>query len=179
MRHRFNCGVVVALAALLAACGSSGRPTGANASSTTAVQSSSTTTTVHVVTTTTTRPVNPAVADQFTQLSLSSALQAAHSIYLHSYDYTAITPASLGPLVPTLHFGAINQTGKNIVGVLAQDRNDVLLAARSASGRWYCIIENATDGISYGEGSKLADVDSNGECQQAAWPPPGKDANPF
>jgi hypothetical protein len=179
MRHRSSCGVVVALALALAACGSSGHPAGSNASSTTAAHASTTTATVHRATTTTTRPVDPTVADQFTQLSLSSAMQAAHSIYLHSYDYTAITPASLGPLVPTLHFGAITQAGKTIVGVLAQDRNDVLLAARSESGRWYCIIENATDGTSYGEGSKLADVDSNGECQQSAWPPPGKDANPF
>jgi hypothetical protein len=183
MRHRSSSAVAaVTLAAVmsigLAACASSGHPAAAPPSrSTTAPPRSSTSTTRPAPSTT--HPVNPVVADGYTQLALRAAMEAAHSLYLHGYDYTAVSPASLGPLVPSLHFGAITDAGKQVVGVLAEDRNDVLLAAQSASGRWYCIIENATDGLSYGEGSKLADVDSNGECQRDAWPPPGEDQSAF
>jgi hypothetical protein len=131
----------------------------------------------------TTRHLSAAGADAATQFALTAAINAAQSIYQHSYDYTAVSAASLGPLVPTLHFGTIEQAGTKVagtraIGVLAQDRNDVLLVARSASGRWYCVTENAMDGISYGEGSARGSVDSNGECQLPAWPAPGK-SQPF
>jgi hypothetical protein len=63
--------------------------------------------------------------------------------------------------------------------VMAQDRNDVLLAMRSPSGHWYCVIDNATDGVSYGSGTSRAAVDSNGECQKPAWSAPGATPPPF
>ena len=106
--------------------------------------------------------------------ALTTAVNAAHTIYQQSYDYTAVSPASLSPLVPKLQLGDVARASKTVVGVLAQDRNDVLLVTRSGSGRWYCVIDNAMDGISYGEGPTRDAVDSNGECQQAAWPAPGK-----
>ena len=128
---------------------------------------------------TSTTHVNAVVADQLTQLVLTTAINAAQSIYQQSYDYTSVSPASLSPLVPNVQFGALEQAGTRVVGVLAQDRNDVLLVARSASGRWYCVTENAMDGISYGAGATRNDVDSNGECQQPAWPAPGRAPSPF
>ncbi|HTK17351.1 MAG TPA: hypothetical protein VL769_13230 [Acidimicrobiia bacterium] len=168
------------LAALcLAACGSSGaaaRPESTSRPRTSTGKSGATTTT-HPVTTTT--RLSAAVADQFTQAALSSAVDAARTIYGQSYDYTTVTPASLAALLPKFRFGPIGAASTKIVGVLAQDRNDVLLAARSPSGHWYCIIENATDGVSYGSGTSRDAVDSNGECQKPAWPAPGETPPPF
>jgi hypothetical protein len=128
---------------------------------------------------TTTTHLNPAVADGFTQLALSDAIAAAQTIYHQSNDYTTVTSESLAPLVPKLHFGTIAQSNKTVVGLLAQDRNDVLLVTRSASGRWYCVTANAMDGVSYGEGPTRGAVNSNGECRQQSWPPPGKDQPAF
>ena len=160
----------------LAACGSSAPRRHARdirpASST---QSASTTT--HPVTTTT--RLSATVADQFTQAALTSAVDAARTIYGQSYDYTAVTPASVSPLVPKIRFGSIEPRARTVVGVLAQDRNDVLLVTRSPSGHWYCVTENATDGISYGSGTSRDSVNSNGECQKPAWPAPGQAPPPF
>jgi hypothetical protein len=167
------------LAALcLTACGSStaARPETTSGPRTSTGKSGATTTT-HPVTTTT--RLSAAVADQFTQAALSSAVDAARTIYGQSYDYTTVTPASLSSLLPKLHFGPIDAASTKIIGVLAQDRNDVVLAARSPSGHWYCVTENATDGVSYGSGTSRGDVDSNGECQQPAWPTPGQTPPPF
>ena len=158
----------------LVACGSSG--TAAAPTQTSAPRSTSRSTTSRPITTTTT--TNATVADQFTQLALTSAINAAHDLYSQSYDYTTVTPASLAPLVPGLRLGTFAEASDSVIGVLAQDRNDVMLIEKSASGRWYCVTENATDGVSYGSGSTRESVSSNGLCQQPAWPPPGQ-ASPF
>ena len=123
--------------------------------------------------------MNAVVADGFTQLALTNAINAAKSIYDNNYDYTTVTPQALAALDPKAQFGEIAQSNAHVIGVLAQDRNDVLLVTRSPSGRWYCVTENAMDGISYGEGATRGSVDSNGECQQPAWPPPGQDQHAF
>ena len=122
--------------------------------------------------------MNATVADQFTQLALTSTVNAAHTIYTQSYDYTTVTAASLAPLVPDLHLGTFAEASDSVIGVMAQDRNDVLLIEKSSSGRWYCVTDNSMDGISYGSGATRDSVNSNGECQQPAWPPPGK-STPF
>ncbi len=116
------------------------------------------------------------MADEFTQAALSSAIDAAKSAYGANDDYTAVTPANLAALVPQVHFGTIDQASSTVVGVLAQDKHDVLLATRSPSGHWYCVIDNTTDGTSYGSGTSRDAVDSNGECQAPAWTAPGDDA---
>ena len=103
----------------------------------------------------------------------TASLNAAKSIYDHSYDFTGVTPAILTTLVPNVQFTDLGQASKKTVGVLAQDKHDVLLVTKSASGRWYCITDNDTDGVSFGVGATLADVNSNGQCQRSAWPPPG------
>ncbi len=110
---------------------------------------------------------------------LTSAVDAARTIYGQSYDYTTVTPESLAPLLPKVRFGTIEAASSTVVGVMAQDRYDVLLVARSPSGHWYCIIENATDGVSYGSGTARDSVDSNGECQRPAWSAPGQTPPPF
>jgi len=161
----------------LAACGSSGPAARGHTSAGSSTSASRASTTTHRVTTTT-RP-RPKVADAFTQSVLTSAVNAARTIYDQSYDYTDVTPASLSPLLPKLHFSTIEAASSTVVGVLAQDRNDVLLVMRSLSGHWYCITENATDGISYGSGTSRESVNSNGECQQPAWPAPGQAPPPF
>jgi hypothetical protein len=160
----------------LAACGSSGRAAPEQTSARSSSTSSGASTTSRPKTTTT---LSAKIADQFTQAALSSAVDAARTIYGQSYDYTTVTPASLSALLPKFHFGPIGAASTKIVGVLAQDRNDVLLATRSPSGHWYCVTENATDGISYGSGTARDAVDSNGECQKPAWPAPGETPPPF
>ena len=117
--------------------------------------------------------MNPVAADQLAQLGLTAALKGAESIYNETGDYTAVTPERLTPLVPGTHFGPLDQAGPTIVGLLAQDRHDVFMVTRSASGRWYCITENNTDGVSYGGGPTFDSVNSNGDCQKSAWPASG------
>ncbi len=119
------------------------------------------------------------MADQFTQAALTSAIDAARTIYRQSYDYTAVTPATLAALLPNIHFGPLEAASTNVVGVVGQDRNDVLIIGRSPSGHWYCVTENATDGISYGSGTTRDSVNNNGECQKPAWPAPGETPPPF
>ena len=176
-----NRALVVVAVLCLAACSSSGKP-GSTARSTT----SSPTTGRHPTTAppttkpvTSTTHVNPVVADGFAQLALTNAVNAAQTIYHQSYDYTNVSPAALAALDASAQFGTMDQSNAHVIGVLAQDRNDVLLVTRSPSGRWYCVTENATDGISYGEGATRGSVDSNGQCQQPAWPPPGQDQHAF
>ena len=150
----------------LAACGSSNAK--AAPPSTSPPSAPRTTTGV----TTTTKP-DPVAADTVTQYKLTAALNAAKSIYSQSYDFTGVTPATLTPLVPNVVFTDLPHASKKTIGVLAQDKNDVLLATKSASGRWYCITDNDTDGVSFGVGASLSAVNSNGECQLDAWPAPG------
>jgi len=119
------------------------------------------------------RPVNPVAADQLAQLVLTSALTAAKSIYDQTYDFTAVTPTSLASLVPNIKIVPLADARDGMVGLLAQDRHDVFFVTRSGSGRWYCITDNDTDGVSYGSGAAFADVQSNGQCQQPQWPAPG------
>jgi hypothetical protein len=161
----------------LAACGSSG--TAAQPGQTSGPRSSASrpSTTTRSVTTTT--KLSATAADQFTQALLTSAVDAARTIYGQSYDYTAVTPERLSPILPKVHFGPLEAASSTVVGVLAQDRNDVLLVMRSPSGHWYCVTENATDGISYGSGTSRDSVNSNGECQKPAWPAPGQAPPPF
>ena len=52
-------------------------------------------------------------------------------------------------------FTDLGQASKKTIGVLAQDKNDVLLVTKSASGRWYCVTDNDTDGVSFGVGASL------------------------
>jgi hypothetical protein len=151
---------------MLAACGSST----AKAAPPTSTAPPAPSTSTHV--TTTTKP-DPVAADTVAQYKLTAALNAAKSIYSQSYDFTGVTPASLTALVPNVVFTDLPQASKKTIGVLAQDKNDVLLVTKSASGRWYCVTDNDTDGVSFGVGTSLSAVNSNGECQLDAWPPPG------
>jgi hypothetical protein len=162
-----TCVLVAGACLALAACGNSAKAAPPSTSSSTP-SAASTTTEV----TTTTKP-DPVAADTVAQYKLTAALNAAKSIYDQSYDFTRVTPASLTPLVPHVVFTDLAQASKKTVGVLAQDKNDVLLVTKSASGRWYCVTDNDTDGVSFGVGASLSDVNSNGECQLGAWPPPG------
>jgi hypothetical protein len=170
-----GCGAVLmaVLTLMCAACASSSAhtapPTPA-ASSTTPSTRHRTPTTRRV---TRKRPVNSVAADQLAQLALTSALTAAKSIYDQTYDFTAVTPTSLAPLVPNIKIVPFEDARDGMVGLLAQDRHDVFFVTRSASGRWYCITDNDTDGVSYGSGAAFADVQSNGQCQQRQWPAPG------
>jgi hypothetical protein len=150
----------------LAACGGSSAK-GAPASTSRPTEPSSTT-----EVTTTTKP-DPVAADTVAQYKLTASLNAAKSIFDNSYDFTGVSPATLTPLVPNVAFTDLGQASKKTVGVLAQDKHDVLLVTKSASGRWYCITDNDTDGVSFGVGATLSDVNSNGQCQLSAWPPPG------
>ena len=63
-----------------------------------------------------------------------------------------MTPESLTALVPKRRVHRSRPGDKKIIGVLAQDENDVLLVTKSPSGRWYCVTENNEDGVSYGVG---------------------------
>ncbi len=156
-----------------AACASSSAHTG----STTPIGPSTTPSTTHPTPTTrrvpTKRTVDPVAADQLAQLVLTSAVTAAKSIYDQTYDFTTVTPTSLAPLLPNIKIVPLADARDGLVGLLAQDRHDVFFVTRSASGRWYCITDNDTDGVSYGSGAAFADVQSNGQCQQPQWPAPG------
>ena len=161
-------GVLIVVTSLcLAACGSSTSASSPSTSRPPASESSAPSTTAPRTTTT----LNAAAADAVAQFALTASLNATKSIYDHSYDYTAVSPESLGPLVPTLKYAPLDQAGIGVVGVLAQDKNDVLLVTKSAGGPWYCVTENDTDGVSYGVARSLSQVNSNGECQLDAWPP--------
>ena len=163
-------GVLLGIASFsLAACGSSSSHASPPNTSTPSSASSVPSTTAPHTTTTFAPEAGVAVA----QFALTASLNAAKSIYDRTYDYTAVSPASLAPLVPTLKYAPLDQAGTGVVGVLAQDKNDVLLVTKSASGSWYCITENDEDGVSYGVARSLAQVNSNGECQLDAWPPAG------
>jgi hypothetical protein len=163
----------------LAGCGSGSPAASPGSTSTRRSSTSSTRASTATRPVTTTTRLSATVADQFTQAVLTSTIDASRTLYGQSYDYTAVTPASLAPLLPNIHFGTIAQASITVVGIMAQDRNDVLIVARSPSGHWYCVTENATDGISYGSGESRDSVNSNGECQKPAWSAPGQTPPPF
>jgi hypothetical protein len=121
--------------------------------------------------TTTTAP-NPAAADAIAQFALTASNNAAQQTYDETYDYTAVTPQSMAVAVPSVRYAPLDQAGQGVVGVLAQTKHDVLFVTKSASGKWFCITENNEDGVSYGVGPSLSKLNSNGECQLQAWPPP-------
>jgi hypothetical protein len=180
--------LLAAAAIALAACGSSG---GNTASDNTGAQptTSSTAKTTNAAAkeclqklsnggviddcqTSTTEATSPAAQDAIAQFALTASINAAQQMYDNTYDYTAVTPQSLAPEVPSVHYAPLDQAGAGVVGVLAQDKHDVLFVTKSASGRWYCITANNEDGISYGEATTLDKLNSNGECQQDSWPAP-------
>lgn len=159
-------------------CGGNSAKTSPSTSSTTSRRSRPRApTTTHPVTSTT--RVNAVVADGFTQIALTNAIDASKALFLQSYDYTNVTPAALAAVDPGAHFGTLEQSNRTVIGVLSQDKNDILLVTRSPSGRWYCVTDNVMDGRSFGEGATRGSVGSNGECQQPAWPPPGQDQTAF
>ncbi len=184
-RARPASSVLIAVACLaLAACGSSGKSASGTTSSRPAPTVPVTTSAAqHCVTklagggtiddcrTTTTKAADPAAQDAIAQFALTASINAAQQTYDQTYDYTAVTPQSLAPAVPSVHYAPLDQAAEGVVGVLAQDKHDVLFVTKSASGRWYCITANNEDGISYGEAASLSNLNSNGECQQPSWPP--------
>jgi hypothetical protein len=167
-------GVLLAVASLtLAACGSSAKHAGSAPGTSRPPTTSASAPPTTAATTTTT--LNAASADAVAQYALTASLDAAQTTYDDTYDFTAVSPASLGPTLPNVHFAPLDQASTSVVGVLAQDKNDVLFVTRSASGKWYCVTDNDEDGVSYGVGHTLDDVNSNGQCQLDAWPAPGTD----
>jgi hypothetical protein len=168
-------GVLLAVASLtLAACGSSTEATPPSPTRPTATGSGVTSITKPDTTgPNTSTTVNPAGADAIAQFALTASLSAAKQTYDDTYDYTAVTPESIAPMVPSVHYAPLDQAAIGVVGVLAQTKHDVLFVTKSASGRWYCITENNEDGTSYGVGTSLATLTSNGECQLDAWPASG------
>jgi hypothetical protein len=156
---------------VLAACGSSGSSaasTPSTARETTSAPTAASPTAPH----STTKPSDPAAADAIAQFALTASLNAAKQTYDDTYDFTAVTPESLAPTVPNVHYAPLAQAAAGVVGVLAQDKHDVLFVTKSTSGRWYCVTDNDEDGVSYGVGPSLDKLNSNGECQLDAWPPP-------
>jgi hypothetical protein len=179
MRHLGTTVVLIAVASMtLASCGSSGGKA-ASDHTTSRPSTSATGTGATPIAPVTTTTANPAAGDAIAQYALTASIAAAKQTYDDTYDYTAVTPESLASAVPSVHYAPLEQATVGVVGVLAQDKHDVLLVTKSPSGRWYCVTENNEDGVSYGVGHSLDKLNSNGECQLDAWPPPGSNAPAF
>ena len=90
-----------------------------------------------------------------------------------SMDYTtAVTPETSRPARAAMFASGRSQPANSkVIGVMAQDKHAVLLAYRSPSGQWYCVVDELDRRrLLRIRHALVTPVDSNGECQKAAWP---------
>jgi type IV pilus assembly protein PilA len=102
--------------------------------------------------------------DRAAQSSLRNALTSAKVIYTDSSDYTTATPAALNGVEPSLTFQTAASTNPKMVSVKNTSADNIVFAARSASGTCFYLQDTAT-----GPGTQFAaSAAGQASCDAAA-----------
>jgi hypothetical protein len=111
-------------------------------------------------------------ANLFVTDLMNDTLALARTLYASAGDYD-IPTAALNALSEDVEWaGTADQAG---VGTIAYVDNDqeLLIVTQSASGRWYCIAEDAVLGAHYGAAALAATIDTIAGCRSVTM------SNPF
>jgi type IV pilus assembly protein PilA len=113
--------------------------------------------------------------DRAAQSNLRNGIAAAKVFYTDNETYVGFdaTPAT-GPaedIEPSLTWVAAGDPAINQValGGIAPSATQVHLVAESASGTFFCILDDTTVGTTYGSGADYAAVDAAADCAAASW----------
>ena len=113
------------------------------------------------------------------QSNLRNALVAAKTFYTDNSTYTGFNVAVAGGIEPSLQYVVTSDPGaaalpNTTVDIESAAANQVLLVAKSASGNYYCMLDNTTSGTTFGPGPALALTYATAKvaanCTQAAFP---------
>jgi hypothetical protein len=59
--------------------------------------------------------------------------------------------------------------GQGVVGVSIEPPNRILLTTQSESGTWFCVVDDAYSGITFGQAATRSEVDTFEGCHAPAW----------
>jgi len=92
------------------------------------------------------------------QSNLRNGLVAAKTFYTDNSTYTGFSAAGIASgIEPSLQWVfAVDPATPGQVDVESAAANQVLLVAKSASGNYYCMLDNTTTGTTFGPGPALA-----------------------
>ena len=101
---------------------------------------------------------------------LRIAISDARILYVDAATYTDVTPAALMQLNPSLRLGPLNTADTHTIGVAVTDHT-VVLVTRGANQPhdWYCIAAVDRAPPTFGQGTRLNDVDSVAKCSHPSW----------
>jgi type IV pilus assembly protein PilA len=113
--------------------------------------------------------------DRAAQSSLRNALTSAKTLYTDSSSYLTATPAALNGVEPSLTFQAAASTTPKMVSVKNTSADNIVFAARSASGKCFYLQDTAT-----GPGTAFAaSPGGQTDCDAAAPVVTGTDSVPW
>ena len=111
-------------------------------------------------------------ANQFVIDLMNDTLDLARSLYASAGDYD-IPTATLNALSDDVEWvGTADQAGEGAVAYVDNDQ-ELLVITQSASGRWYCIAEDAVLGEHYGSAALAQTIDTIAGCRSVTM------TNPF
>lgn len=95
---------------------------------------------------------------------MNDTVELARDLYDDAGDYD-IPTAALNALDDTVTWvGTTDLAGEGSVAYVDNDQ-EVLILTQSASGRWYCVAEDATIGAHYGSAAQAATIDTIAGCR--------------
>ncbi|MGI9647019.1 MAG: hypothetical protein ACR2OI_00725 [Acidimicrobiia bacterium] len=116
--------------------------------------------------------ITDGTSNQFVIDLMNDTLALARTLYAGAGDYD-IPTATLNALSDTVEWvGTADQAGEGKVAYVDADQ-ELLILTQSASGRWYCIAEDAVLGEHYGSAALASSVDTIAGCRSVAM------TNPF
>jgi hypothetical protein len=108
--------------------------------------------------------VTDGAGNQFVIDLMNDTLALARTLYAGAGDYD-IPTATLNALSDSVEWvGTADQAGEGKVAYVDADQ-ELLILTQSASGRWYCIAEDATLGEHYGSAALASTVDTIAGCR--------------
>ena len=103
-------------------------------------------------------------ANDFVIGLLNDTLGLARALYASAGDYD-IPTATLNALSDDVEWvGTADQAGEGAIAYVDNDQ-ELLIVTQSASGRWYCIAEDATLGEHYGTAALPSTIDTIAGCR--------------
>jgi type IV pilus assembly protein PilA len=98
--------------------------------------------------------------DKAAQSGVRNALAAVKTIFTDTDDYSGVTATSLTATEPSLQYVTVDSTGANVVSwqvaTTTTPSDTVRLAALSASGRCFLLVDNANTGTTLTKNTSAA-----------------------
>ncbi|MBI4261516.1 MAG: hypothetical protein HY658_13230 [Actinobacteria bacterium] len=111
--------------------------------------------------------------DAAAQSDLRDAVVTAHVHEVGAQSFLAFDPAVAESLEPSIPWEPAGPPSVGSVAIVGVSDTTVQLVARSASGTYFCLMDNtrsvAASSLTFGAGGSYEEVDEPAECSAASW----------